>query len=400
MPPPPPPTLLCVCNYPSSTGYAWDFIESLYARVAGPLQVRGVRTVVAYPKVVGGPPMTLAGSGATAVELDATLGTRRSVADTLRFIRRENVRVLYLTDRPVRAAAYAVVRLAGVRQVVVHDHTSGERSVPTGAWRLAKWMLARVPWIAADSVVAVSDYVARRQLRTGLVPAERVTRVWNGIAVPPAAPEAEAHLSLCRAVGLPPGRPVVACACRAAAEKGVSVLLDAFDLLWRSWPDDRPKPVLLYMGDGPDLPGLSRQHERLPSRGDVRLTGYRADATALLAGAHVCVMPSRWHDALPLAVMQPMALGRPVVASAVGGIPEMIVDGESGLLVPPGDPQALARAIGAILADPVYASGLGAAARRRVLEMFTPAAQIEALTGILVAGFGPRESVRPVQVTG
>lgn len=395
--PPPAPTLLCVCNYASSTGYAWDFIESLYARVAARLHASGIRTLVAYPKL-GVAPRTLDGSPARAVELDARLGDMRSVRDTLRVIRRENVQVLYLTDRPVRAAAYALARLAGVRHIVVHDHTSGERSVPAGAWRAAKWVLGRAPWIGADTVVAVSEYVARRQVRTGLVPAGRVTRVWNGTPVPDGIDDARARWQLRDALGLPPDRPVVACACRAAPEKGVAVLLDAFDLLWQAW-HGAGRPVLVYLGDGPDMPRLRERRERLAAKQDVLLAGYREDAPSLVAGADVCVMPSLWHDALPLAVMQPMALGRPVVASAVGGIPEMIADGESGVLVPPGDAPALAAALRRLLAEPALAARLGACARERVRHAFTPSAQIDALTAIVGTGFGLRDAASPVQLT-
>src|SRR5690606_18057296 len=111
--------------------------------------------------------------------------------------------------------------------------------------------------------------------------------------------------------------------------------------------------------------------KELPSADDIVLTGYRADAGALVAGADVCVMPSIWQDALPLAVMQPMALGLPVIASDVGGIPEMIADGDSGLLVPPGDVQALAAALERLLLDGALRSRLGASARATVKSRFS-----------------------------
>lgn len=381
------PGLLCVCNYPANTGYAWDFIEGLYVGIAARLAARGVRTLVAYPEIVS-PPRTLQGSPAQAAKLDATLRTTRSIRETCDFVRGEGVDVVYLTDHPARSMAYAKLRRAGVRRIVVHDHSSGDRSVPSGARRAVKWLMARAPLVTADDIIAVSDFVARRQVETGLVPADTVTRVWNGVDVPEVP--ADADRALHNAFGIDRDRPIVVCACRAAREKGVPILLRAFDLLAARWPSDRPRPALVYLGDGPQFAEIQRLHGQLASKPDVFVPGYRSDARTLQAGADVCAMPSLWQDALPLAVSQPMALGRPVIASRVGGIPEMIVDGETGLLVPPGDEAALATAIEQLLADPTRARTLGSAARERMARLFKPEDQLDALTSIVLRGFPGR----------
>ena len=379
------PTVLCVCNYPSNTGYAWDFIEGLYAQLADRLAVRGVITYVAYPRI-DDPPRPLAGSSARPVTLDATLWTTASVRATMAFVRAHGVHCLYLTDAPVRDPRYAALRLAGVRHVLVHDHTSGARSRPEGLRRLVKWALARVPLIGADHVVAVSEFVRRRQIDVGLVPPDRVTRVWNGVPLGATLPAGDRPLH--HALGLDPNRPAVVTACRAAPEKGVIVLLRAFDRMLAGWPAGTPRPVMVYMGDGPQFAEIGRVRESLAAAPDIILTGYRADAGRLVAGADVCAMPSLWEDALPLAVMQPMALGLPVVGSRVGGIPEMIEDGRTGVLVPPNDVDALAQALERLLDDPAARQAMGAAARRRVAEVFTPEQQIAALTERALAGLG------------
>lgn len=371
--------LLCVCNYPSNTGYAWDFIEGLYASLARRLEPRGVETFVAYTEL-NGAPRALEGSPAKAVALDARLGTAASADATTAFIRQHGVRTIYLTDRPTRSVHYARLHLTTGVDIVVHDHTSGARSRPDGLRRLAKWLTARVPLIQADAVIAVSEFVRQRQLEVAMLPAGRVRRIWNGIPVPPPPPPGR---PLHAALGLAVDRPVVVCACRAAPEKGVSVLLRAFDKVWRQRAGSPPTPLLVYMGDGPQFRELCVLRESLESRDAIVLTGYRADAGQLIAGADLCVMPSVWEDALPLAVMQPMALGKAVVASRVGGIPEMIVDGESGVLVPADDAEALAGALGALLDDPGRAARLGAAARDRVSRLFGPEQQIDALAAVV-----------------
>src|SRR5206468_9236250 len=166
-------TLLCIANFPTNTGYAWDFIERLYAGNAAQLTRHNVRTLVAYPAMTS-PPATLAGSTAEPIGLDASLSTLASLRAVTRLIRRAEVKVVYLCDRPVVHPAYLALRAAGVRRIIVHDHTSGERTPPRGLRRIVKWLLARVPGLGADVVVAVSDYVARRHVDVGLVPRRRV----------------------------------------------------------------------------------------------------------------------------------------------------------------------------------------------------------------------------------
>lgn len=378
-----PETLLCVCNYPANTGYAWDFIESLYARVAQAIAPRGYRTLVAYPRI-DAPPRTLDGFPAEPVLLDATLTTWASIVATARLVREQRVKVIYFTDGSTTAAAYGLLRLAGVGAVIVHSHWSGPMMAPRGPRRLAKWIVARLPLLTADTVVTVSDYVAAHHRVAGLFPAERTIRVWNGMAVGTTPTGPTIH----EALNLDAARPVIACACRASRQKGVPTLLRTFDRLLASWPAARPRPVLVYMGDGPDMEDIRRSLAAMAFKDDVVLAGYRADAPQLLATAAVCALPSIGVDALPLAVMHPMALGRPVVATAVGGVPEMVIDDETGLLVPASDEVALATALRRVLEDPALAARLGAAARARIASHFSPEQQIATLSRIVLDGFG------------
>jgi glycosyltransferase involved in cell wall biosynthesis len=374
-----PGAILCVANFPANTGYAWDFIEGLYAGIAARLAPRGIRTLVAYPKIPA-PPQSLLGTPAEPVVLDARLESLASLRRTIGFVRRERVRVLYLTDRPARWWCYPLLRAAGVRAIIVHDHTSGARSVPRGIKRIAKWILARVPGLTADRVIAVSDYVAARQRAVGMIPARRVTRVWNSVAVPPR--HAEGGRNARRALGLDDHTPVIACTCRATAEKGVDHLLRAFDRL-------PPGPILVYAGDGPAFASLQVLRDSLPSRDRIRLLGYRADREVLLDAADVCVVPSVWQEAFGLAALEAMVRGKPVVATAVGGIPEIIRHGVTGLLVPPGDDQQLAAAIAELVTDRAAAARMGANARADVAQRFAPEQQLSLLAELVTENLAP-----------
>jgi glycosyltransferase involved in cell wall biosynthesis len=365
-------SLLCVANFPASTGYAWTFIGRMFAEVANVLVRHGIRTLVAYP-VLDARPDALAGSAAEPLGMDLSLATPRSIGAGVELVLRENVRTVWLIDRPVVSPAYAALHAAGVRRVIVHDHSSGSRQVRHGLRGLAKCLATRVPWAAADAVVAVSEYVAARQRTAGRVPAERIQVVPNPVSVPDAVrPAAEVRASL----GLAPGRRLVAAAGRLTPEKGFADLIAAADAL-------PPDVDVLVFGDGPERAGLEAQRAALRTGARVRLAGQRPDAAEYVAAADVCVVPSRWEEAFCLAAAEPLARGRPLVATRVGAIPELVRDGVTGLLVPPADPPALAGALQRLLDAPDLAAALGQSARAHLVATHGWPGAIAALVSVV-----------------
>jgi glycogen(starch) synthase len=181
-------------------------------------------------------------------------------------------------------------------------------------------------------------------------------------------------------------RPYIAAVGRLVPQKGFDVLLQAFANV--------PIPVdLLIAGDGPERPRLERLRERLRVDGRVHLLGNTdADAVATLyRGAAVVAVPSRW-EGLPLVCLEAMASGRAVVATRVDGIPDVVVDGETGLLVPRDDPQKLAEALTALLSDPPRCARFGQSARdvvRRELTWETVANRY--MRTLTEAAAGPRQ---------
>lgn len=361
------PGLLCAVNFPANTGFAWDFIEGLYAAVARHGQPLGWRTFVAYPSI-DQPPHTLEESPAVPVTLKLDLGSPVDAIHLWHFLRTNRIATVYLTDRPVRSPLYLLLRLAGVRHIVVHDHTSGHRTVPTGIRRFSKQLLRAVPGLEADRVLAVSDYVARRQVEVGLMPPAHVVRIWNGIPVPP---ESAGGVPQLRAsLGLPPDRLIITCCCRAAPEKGVQYLLRAFAMIRQAAAAVRP--LLVYVGDGPELDSLRNLATELQVDGDMRFVGYSREVARYLQASDIVAVPSVWQDALPLGVLEAMAAGKPVVATRVGGIPEMCRDEVDGLLVEPAAEAELAHAITRLLESPAMRSDMGRRGRQRVAEFSLP----------------------------
>jgi glycosyltransferase involved in cell wall biosynthesis len=379
-------SVLLVSHFGSTVGYAWDFIGRLYARVADHMDTHGIPTFVAYPSIPA-PPAALAGSAARPVVLDASFNSKDSVRATVDLIRRENIRVVQFISHPAWSLNYLRLRRAGCRRIIVYDHTSGEFTRPVGFKRAAKWMIGRTPGIVADVVLGVSEYVSRRQVEVGLIPPERVKTLWNGL---PTVTTQGAYERVRALLGFRGGCPLVVCNCRATPEKGVQHLLRAFNRVHQHGMANNVLPVLVYLGDGPYMNELRSQRETLPAKDDISFGGYRPDAREIIEGADLCVVPSVWQDAFPLAVLEAMARGRPIIATRVGGIPEMVEHNVTGLLVPPADEDALAKAMSDLLKDPAKAARFGEAARQRVAERFTPEQQFARLTALIEDGFGKR----------
>jgi len=171
-----------------------------------------------------------------------------------------------------------------------------------------------------------------------------------------------------RARFAPAGVPLLLFAGRLVTFKGIDHLLDALVLL-----KDRPQPHLLLIGDGPHQASLERRTAALGLSDRVTFAGPlpHAELPRYYAIADAFVVPSIAHETFSIAACEAMSCQRPVIGTRVGGLPEVVRDGETGYLVPPGDAAALAERIGALLADPAGRARMGAAGRAWTLEMFT-----------------------------
>jgi glycosyltransferase involved in cell wall biosynthesis len=270
-----------------------------------------------------------------------------ALAAAVAFLRRHRPDLAHAHDARSHALGWAAARIAGVRACVVTRRTDA----PV-AGHAASRLKYRLP---VDRYLAVSAGVAGT-LRAGGVPAERVTVVPDGIVLdgPPDTGD------LRGALGLPPEARI---ACMAAAwtpEKGLDLAIGALARLAPAWPALH----LVLMGDGPPERRLALDalaaRQRVTER--VHFLPWRNDARAVMRQCDMLLAPSRI-EGLGTAVIEAQAEGVPVVASAAGGLPELVRNGETGLLVPVEDAAALARAVESVLTDPAAARARAAHAR-------------------------------------
>jgi glycosyltransferase involved in cell wall biosynthesis len=237
-----------------------------------------------------------------------------------------------------------------------------------------QWLMSAVIKAAfprADRIIAVSEEVARAVRLYTRIPRERITTIPNGID-PSQFRLQENRWELRQRLDLPVDRQVVVSVGRLTRPKGYPHLLAALRLIP---PDERP--LTLIVGDGPDLHDLELKATALQLEHDVRFLGNQHDVPVLLAAADLFVLSSLW-EGLSLAVLEAMAAGLPAVVTAVGGNPEIVEQGKSGLLVPPADEHALAEAIRSMLREPLRREEMGQAARQRLERYFSLQRFVEA----------------------
>ncbi len=220
--------------------------------------------------------------------------------------------------------------------------------------------------LAAVRVVANSHAMVNELKRDGYLPETRVTVVHNGLPAEDFAPYRAVRAATRQDLGVSPNAPLIACVARLSPEKDHRSLLTALSLL----PPSTPSPVLVLAGEGPEAAALKAEAKRLNVARQVVFAGTLSDVRPLLGAADLFVLPSLT-ESFPNALLEAMQAGLPVIASAVGGIPEAVDDGLSGLLVPMQDAQSMAFAISRLLENPHLAARLGAQARANVAARFS-----------------------------
>jgi len=245
--------------------------------------------------------------------------------------------------------------------------------------------MLRVLTPAMDQLIAVSKMIEDKLVAEGRTTAP-ITRIYNGVDLS-RYERVEACCTLPDEYGMEPGSQIVGVVARLEPEKGHPTLLEAWPPVLRAVPD----AYLLIVGEGSRREALEAQTRDLRIAHRVVFTGRRDDVPSVTAALDVAVLPS-YREAQGLSILEALALSRPVVASNVGGIPEMITDGVNGILVPPHDPDALAAAIIRLLRDHPFADTLGRAGHDMVHDRFCIDLMVESVQAIYEEG---ARSVRP-----
>lgn len=286
----------------------------------------------------------------------------------------------------------ALSRLTGVPSIAsLHVTPFATRQFfPTLRHRLATdardWLMRKMLARWSSRVVTVSESLRQTYLAppAGLPPS-KVEVIHNGIELAKFARDRHAtRAELERAFDIPASAPIAVTVAVLRPAKGIEVLLEAVRHI--------PGACFLIIGDGPSRGDFERLAATLGVTDRIRWAGYRTDVHTLLAGADLFVHPSLT-DAFPTVLLEAAAAGLPVVSSNVGGIPEIVLPGQTGRLIPPGDAAVLAASISNVLADRAALRAMGERAREHAMRNFSVDGWVERMTALydeVLAGFTAR----------
>lgn len=296
--------------------------------------------------------------------IDLNMTARWDVRAIWRFyqlVRREKPVIIHASLFHANIIGRLVGRMAGVPVII----TCRQNISIGGRWRER---INRLTAAWDDKVVAVCDVARQAEIEhTGVAPTKVVT-IYNTIDPALFHTDHQPEKSGLRTEwGIPPNTLLIGTVGRLHPQKGLSYLLEAVaQLKARLSVDFR----LVVVGDGQLRINLITQSRILDIADRTIFAGARTDVPDILAELDLFAFPSLW-EGLPLALLEAMAAGLPVVATAVGGTPEVVLDGQTGILVPPGNPQALAVALERLMMDPALRLKMGQAALVRIQQAFT-----------------------------
>lgn len=252
-----------------------------------------------------------------------------------------------------------LARLGGIRRIVISVHTN-EWYFQHPVWRA----LLRQSGRAGTRYIAISEAVRSALQRYLGVPREKIDRVYYSLDLDSFAREAR---DVREELGLAPDELVIGTVGRMDVQKGQQYLIAAVPEIRARFPRSR---LVIVGHDTGARAGLERQVRELGLEDAVMLVGYRSDVASMMSAMDVFVLPSLW-EGFGLVLLEAMSLERPIIATTVDSIPEIIVPPESGILVPPRDTPALVEAICELLDDSAKARSLGLGGRRRAAQAFS-----------------------------
>lgn len=356
--------ILMVCNYPSDTGYAWWLMEHFWCLLAEHFRHRGGTAFLAYPRITTLSPR-IKSSIIEAVELTIPWVTAEQRNETLSFIKQNGITDIYFTDQAWFNPDYLTLRLNGVKNIVVHDHTPGDRPPIVGLRGWLKSVRNRFPGVCADWLLAVSPLMRERHLKNARVPAHRCLVVQNGIEPVNCPPDSR---SFRQKLGIADDHTLIVTTGRAHPYKRFDFIINTAAELWRQKPD--AKAVFLLVGDGPALPDLTRQVEVLGLRDRVRLLGFRKDTRDILCASDIAIHAALG-EGFSLSIIEYMSSGLPVLVPDIPSVRQAIDNGETGLVFRRDSSAHAAKLLLTLLEDPALMKLIGQKAHETASSRYT-----------------------------
>lgn len=305
----------------------------------------------------------LADIAADIVDLDLVGKYWRRLIPTLwmlnRWIRREHIDIVHTYLFYSNIVGVLAGKLAGVQVIL------SKRALDVNWMPRRHKMINRLIHSLADRITVVSDGVGRSAIERDKIPAEKIVRIYNGVDSVEFSRHTDGRAATRGNLGIAGNSPVIGTVAHFRNVKGHKYLLEAAAKIIRNFPD----AVFLWIGEGELEKDLRNTVKSRRLDANIRFLGYRVDISALLEAMDIFVLPSV-EEGMSNALLEAMAKKIPVIATDVGGNPEIVEHERSGLLVPSRSPSALADAICRLLNQPSFALSMAEGGRQRVIDRF------------------------------
>lgn len=303
-----------------------------------------------------------------------TIGTTRGVnpvsilkgfLQVYRLIKKERFDIVHGHTSVGGLIARIAGKLAGAKIVVWSIHGFASHDGQGRLKRIFFRLIEKFLDMFTDHYIAVSHALMLEGIEGKILKPEKVTVIHNGLDI-------EDYHKPCdvegkrKELGVYDARHVIGTITRMEAQKAVHHFIAAISIVLQKFPDLK----VLIAGSGPLKEEIKEMITRLSLEGNIKLLGWRNDAPDVIAALDIFCQSSLW-EGCPMVLLEAMANDKPIVATDVGGVREIVEDRITGILVPPADPNALAEAISRLLIDKVMAEGMGRSGRERVEQFFT-----------------------------
>ena len=304
----------------------------------------------------------------TPIMLDR-LSDFRSILLLARTLRQQKIDIVHSHMFQGSLFSAPIARFCSVPVVIETTHV---RETWRKGWLKSKFIVDRAVGHLVNHYIAVSEANAKYLIEQKRIPVRKVSVIQNGCSIERVDPSKARPEGIRERIGFSKDDTVLLAIARLEPQKGHKILLQSLSLIHEEFPAIR----LVCLGTGALKDELTRLTQELNIESLVRFVGFQSNVADWLAAADISVLPS-FYEGLPLTAIETLAAKVPLVATAVDGTPEVVIDGETGILVPPGDPQALAQAIGRLVREPELRRNLALRGRERVVERFTIQRQVE-----------------------
>ena len=296
--------ILLVANWGSDVGYAWWLIESFWVAISEHFKGNGSNCYLIYPAIEKIPDL-IATSGINTAELDFKNHSLPTLKKLYRLISEKNIKYVYLTDYPSYSPFYVLLRLWGIKAIVVHDHTPGDRTLPSRPRSLAKTIIQNTPFITADHFIAVTEFVYQRFINVACIPRNKCSCATNGID--PINLDKYDEKYTYDLFNIPQNRKIIVTTGRASYYKGIDFFIECANILVNKLTRDDLH--FLYCGTGPDIDDFKALADKYNLNNYFTFAGNRSDIRKILPSCYIGFHAATGEVGYSLSILEYMSAG-------------------------------------------------------------------------------------------